>query len=124
MEQKKISADTINKGLSKIYQKHLLRHLKNSLLKKHNSHPIEDLVNLKKEDIKKIKTLWTFDDAYTAKIHDFGTAKEYYDRSSAKQYLKNIQTSTLIIHALDDPFMSKEILPEDNEISKHIKLEV
>jgi len=119
-----ISANTMNSGFAQVYQKHLLKHLKNSLREKYDYHPIQRLINLKKEDIEKVKTLWEFDDAYTSKIHGFGTAKEYYKQSSAKQYLKDIRTKTLIIHALDDPFMTKEILPKKDELSQSIKLEV
>jgi predicted alpha/beta-fold hydrolase len=119
-----ISAKTINSGFAKVYQKYLLDHLKKSLFKKYNHFPINSLINFKKEDIHKIKTLWEFDDIYTAKIHGFGTAKEYYKRSSAKQYLKDIKTKTLIIHASDDPFMTEKILPTKDEISTNIILEV
>ncbi len=119
-----ISANTINKGCAKIYQKHLLDHLKASLHEKYKYHPMQSLINLEKRDINNIKTLWAFDDAYTAKIHGFGTAKEYYRLSSVKQYLIKIKTPTLIIHAKDDPFMTEEILPSKNELSSDINLEV
>ena len=119
-----ISANTVNKGFAKIYQRYLLKHLKTSLYKKYKNHPMQKLINLEKNSIKNIKTFWAFDDAYTAKIHGFGTAKEYYKRSSAKQYLKSIKTPTLIIHAEDDPFMTKEILPNKSEISDSVKLEI
>ena len=119
-----ISANTMNRGFAKIYQKHLLKDLKSSLNEKYKYHPMQTLINLQKKEIPKIKTIWDFDDAYTAKIHGFGTAKEYYKRSSAKQYLKNIQTPTLILHSIDDPFMTKEILPKTDELSSSIKLEI
>ena len=119
-----ISANTINRGFAKLYQKHLLKHLKNSLHKKYQNHNIKELINFDKKEIKNIKTLWGFDNIYTAKIHGFGTAKEYYRRSSAKQYLRYIKTPTLIIHANDDPFMTKEVLPNKSEISDSIKLEI
>jgi len=119
-----ISAKTMDIGFAKVYQKYLLSHLKQSLYKKYNYHPMESLIDFRKEDINKIKTLWKFDDIYTAKIHGFDTAKEYYKRSSAKQYLKDIKTKTLIIHASDDPFMTEEILPTKDEISTNIILEV
>ncbi len=122
--QLNISADTINQGFALIYQNYLLKRLKNSLLKKYNYHPMQSLIGLDKKNVKNIKSIWAFDDAYTAKIHGFGTAKEYYNQSSAKQYLKDIRTPTLIIHALDDPFMSKEILPNEDEISNDVQLEI
>ena len=122
--QLNISADTINSGFSKIYQNHLLKYLKKNLLAKYDNHPIEKLIDLKKEDIKNIKSIWEFDELYTSKIHKFETAKNYYKLSSSKQYLKEITIPTLIIHALDDPFMTKEILPSKDELSSSITLEV
>lgn len=119
-----ISANTINKGFSKLYQKYLLKHLKNSLYKKYEDHPMQDLINLKKEDVKKIKSIWEFDDVYTAKMHGFTSAADYYRHSSAKQYIKNIKTKTMIIHSIDDPFMIREVLPSNSEISKSVTLEV
>ncbi len=118
------SAKTIHQGFARIYEKHLLKHLKESLLQKYQYHPMYSLIGLHKTDVKKIDSLYTFDDVYTAKIHGFSTANEYYRRSSAKQYLKYIQTPTLIIHALDDPFMTRSVLPEAKEISNFITLEV
>jgi len=122
--QLNISANTMKKGFARVYQQYLLKHLKKSLCEKYSYHPMEKLINLEKNEIKKIKTLWDFDDAYTSKIHGFGTAKKYYELSSAKQYLKDIKTKTLIIHALDDPFMTKDILPKKGELSPSIKLEI
>ena len=119
-----ISAKTINQGFSKIYQNHLLKNLKKDLLAKYKKHPLEKLIGLKKSQINDIKTIWEFDELYTSKIHHFKTAQNYYKLSSAKQYLKNITIPTLIIHALDDPFMSKDILPSKDELSSSITLEV
>ena len=122
--QLNISADTINKGFSRIYQYHLLKSLKQTLIKKYDKHQMEDLINFKKENIKDIKSIWEFDEIYTSKIDGFSTASNYYKLSSSKQYLKNITIPTLIIHSLDDPFMSKDILPSKEELSSSIKLEV
>jgi predicted alpha/beta-fold hydrolase len=118
-----ISADIINTGFSKIYQWHLLKHLKQTLREKYEQHKnMQELLNLKKEDIDKIETIREFDDLYTSKIHGFQNEQDYYIQSSAKQYLKDIKVKTLIIHSLDDPFMSKDILPSNHEISPSVKL--
>jgi len=66
-----------------------------------------------------MKTIWEFDHLYTAKMHNFKTAQNYY-----KQYLKYITIPTLIIHALDDPFMNNDILPTKNELSNSISQEI
>ena len=85
---------------------------------------MSSLINLKRKDIKKLKTFWEFDNAYTAPIHGFDSVKDYYTKSSSKQFLKHIKTDTLIIHAQDDPFMTKEVLPMQEELSNSIELEL
>lgn len=119
-----ICADSIDKGFSKIYQKHLLKNLNISLKKKYEIHDMQKFISLKKEDIDKIKNFWEFDNLYTAPIHGFSSAKDYYKKSSSKQFLKDIKTKTLIIHSLDDPFMTPKILPTKNQISSYIELEI
>jgi len=119
-----ICADQMNRGFSKIYQAHLMKYLKNSLLKRYQHHPMQSHIGLEKKEVKKLKTFWEFDSAYTAPIHGFASAQEYYQRSSARGFLKDIRTDTLIIHAIDDPFMTPEVLPHANEISKHVTMEV
>ncbi len=123
-QQLDICANHINKGFAKIYQYHLMRHLKKSLLQKYKTHPMQSLIGINENAVKDLKTFWDFDGAYTAPIHGFSSAKEYYALSSAKQYIKYICTPTLIIHAIDDPFMSSDILPSKEELSEHVTLEV
>jgi predicted alpha/beta-fold hydrolase len=117
-------ANTINNGFSKIYQNHLVKNLKNSLLEKYKQHDMKTLLNFKKEDVKKIKTFWEFDEIYTAPIHGFKSAQDYYTKCSSKQFLKNIKIPTLIIHSSDDPFMSTDIIPKKNELSTYCILEL
>jgi predicted alpha/beta-fold hydrolase len=120
-----ISADTIDRGFSRvIYQEYLLNRLKKSLLEKYKYHQMVEIINFKKKDVENINSIKEFDDVYTAKIHNFKTAENYYKLNSAKQYLKDIKVPTLIIHSLDDPFMSKEILPTKDEISSFVELEI
>ena len=119
-----LCADTMDKGFSKFYQRLLLKDLNTSLDKKYDKHDMQSLLNLKREEIKNLKTFWEFDDAYTAPIHGFTSATDYYTKSSARQFLKDIKTPTLIIHSLDDPFMTQEVLPKENEISTSVTLEI
>jgi len=119
-----VCADVMNSGFSRIYQEHLLKDLRKALEQKYEKHDMEKLLGLKKEDVKKLKSFWEFDEVYTAKINGFQSAKDYYQRCSAKQFLKKVQTPTLIVHAIDDPFMSQEVIPKADEISSSIELEV
>ena len=119
-----LCAYKMDTGFSKFYQHILLKDLRNSLHEKYKTHNLEKLIGLKKSEIDKLDTFWKFDDRYTAPIHGFDSVHDYYKKSSAKQYLKHIQTDTLIIHAADDPFMTQKIIPEQNELSPAISLEV
>lgn len=57
-----------------------------------------------------VKTLYDFDDRYTAPRNGFGTADEYYRRCSLFTALARIQVPGLIVHAMDDPFVAFEPL--------------
>jgi len=119
-----ISADTMDRGISKLYQYRLMEDLKATLLAKYKLYDMKSLIGIDEEGVKKLKNFWEFDDVYTAPIHGFSSAKDYYEKSSSKQYLKTITTDTLILHSLDDPFMTAEVLPNEDEISLHVELEV
>jgi len=113
-----ISANRMNQGFSRLYQYRLMKDLKTTLLNKYKKHDMKNLIGLDEEKVKKLKSFWEFDEAYTAPIHGFKSAQDYYTKSSAKQYLKDIKTDTLLIQALDDPFMTPSILPQKEELSE------
>ena len=120
-----ITAKAINRGFSKLYQQHLLKPLKVELLKKFDKFDMESLLKIDTNRVKKIKTIEEFDELYTAPINGFDSAKDYYSKCSAKQFLKNIAIPTLIIHSLDDPFMTPEILPsKEAKVSKNVQFKV
>jgi len=114
----------MNQGFSRYYQHRLLQALNTSLEKKYDTHNMQQLLGLKREEIQNLKTFLAFDEAYTAPIHGFKSAQDYYTKSSSKQYLKFIQTPTLIIHSKDDPFMSQDVIPKQEELSDSVELEL
>lgn len=77
-----------------------------------------------KRDLFSLKTLLEFDDRITAPLHGFDNAQDYYRESSSRQYLSGIATPTLIIYALDDPFMTTQAVPEAKELSTDITIEL
>jgi len=118
------SANRLDSGFSKLYQFYLMRHLKKALLQKYEEHPMQKVIGINQKAVKKLKNFWEFDDAYTAPAHGFSCAKTYYQQSSAKPFLKSIKVDTLIIQALDDPFMTSEVLPTPDELSVQVTLEL
>lgn len=120
--QLNIVVQKINKGFSRVYQTHLLERLRTLFLQKLNI--INHQLTLSKQTLVSIKTLYEFDEQITAPLNGFSSAHEYYQKSSSRQYLWNITTPTLIIHALDDPFMTPDVIPKLNELSSDILLEL
>jgi len=56
-----------------------------------------------------VKTIWDFDNTFTAPSFGFGTADNYYATQSAARFLDRIRVPTLLIHAQDDPLVPFEI---------------
>jgi predicted alpha/beta-fold hydrolase len=64
-----------------------------------------------KKHIAKVKNLKDFDDFYTAPLHNFKDAEDYYEKSSAIYFLHQIKIPTLIVNALNDPFLGHACFP-------------
>ena len=114
------TADKLNQGFSRIYQQYLLKQLKTLAVHKAGLHPAPLTV----PEILRVKTLREYDDRMTAKINGFETADNYYRIASCKQYLRNIRTPTLIIHAADDPFVPVQSIPTVNDLASQVTLEL
>lgn len=58
------------------------------------------------------RTLKDFDDAFTAPLHGFLGADDYYARADVRRHLAHIRTPTLLIQARDDPFLPRGSTPD------------
>ena len=58
-----------------------------------------------------ISSIRAFDDTYTAPLHGFTSAEDYYTRSSALPLLANLTVPTLLLSALDDPLLAPPSFP-------------
>jgi len=52
-----------------------------------------------------VKTIWQFDDKFTAPLFGFGTAANYYDTQSSCRFLHSIRVPALLVTAKDDPLV-------------------
>lgn len=57
------------------------------------------------------RTLTAFDDWYTAPVHGFRDAADYYASVSARCFLPAIRIPTLIVNARNDPFLPEACYP-------------
>jgi predicted alpha/beta-fold hydrolase len=102
------SARRIDQGFSRVYQAHFLRSLKTKALDKLARFP--DLAS--RDRILAARTLYEFDDAVTAPVHGFADADDYYARSSSIRWLDKIRIPTLLLSAVDDPFLPPSVLTD------------
>jgi len=61
----------------------------------------------------RIRSFAEFDGRYTAPLHGFRDAADYWERSSARQFLTRITVPTLLLNARNDPFLAPECFPFD-----------
>ena len=101
------SSMQLQKPENKIYTWRFLRTLAKKIRLKHQQYPDKIDVRL----LKKIKKLIDFDEYYTSKLNGFKDAKDYYTQASSKPFLSSIKRPTLLINALDDPFLSPSCFP-------------
>lgn len=111
------AANRLARGPSHMYEVHLMKKLKRSYIEKFKR--MESPLDV---DIDRLNGFWEFDDRVTAPLHGFDGVDHYYKESSCRQYLAGIRVPTRIIHALDDPFMFAETVPQAGELSEQVEL--
>lgn len=60
---------------------------------------------------KSLRTFKDFDDRYTAPLHGFRDANHYWSVCSSRQFVPSIRIPTLLVNALDDPFLAPTAYP-------------
>ena len=122
-------AERIDRGFSKVYQAHFMRALvayvrdKQQRFTDEGHH--ERLAALQQlGPLEGMRTFWDFDGRFTAPLHGYADAEDYYRRASSRYFLGTIDTPTLIIQSTDDPFVFKHSIPETSELSPCTQLEL
>ena len=59
----------------------------------------------------------------TAPIHGFAGADDYWQRASAKPWLKSIAIPTVAVNPKNDPFLPAAYLPDAADVSPQVRLE-
>ena len=114
------SAWQISEKSNAIYLKNFLREFHRKIRVKMQLMPGQ----ISDKNFHKITTLQDYDDRYTAPIHGFADARDYWTKCSAKQFLPDIRIPALLINALDDPFLREQSYPfEEARQSRYLFLE-
>jgi predicted alpha/beta-fold hydrolase len=84
-----------------LYEKRFLQRLRERILLRHKQAP--EIYSL--EPLKKIRTIYDFDDLYTGPLFGFGNADNYYTTQSSNRFIGNIRVPALLVQAKDDPLI-------------------
>ena len=114
------AANRVDTGFSRFYQWYFLRCLCCRLQKKFECMPAP----IDPAFLGSVTKLRDFDNLFTAPLYGFRDAEDYYATASSRQYLRFIQVPTLLVHAKDDPFMTSDVIPSQDELSPYVKLEL
>lgn len=115
-------AEKLRRGFARVYQNHLIDNLGMRLRVKHGPVPVAAGTDL--HAALRAKDFFAFDDAYTAPANGYKDAIDYYNRASSGQFLPGIRRRTLAINALDDPFMTPDVVPPETELAPLVTLEL
>jgi predicted alpha/beta-fold hydrolase len=92
-----------------LYMRYLLDQLRKKIIRKSRVFPgVFDLAGLDR-----MRSFRQFDDRFTAPMHGFRDALDYWRRSSSRQFLAGIERRTCIVNAANDPFLGSRCFPVD-----------
>lgn len=114
------SAEVLALPSRRIYMQRFLKDLHVKMQEKSRRFP--DLIDT--NGFESIRTFREFDDRYTAPLHGFRNAEDYWSQCSALPRLRDIRVPALMINATDDPFLSANCFPETRKLlGDHVRLE-
>lgn len=100
-------ADHLERGFAKVYRRYLVGKLRRKVAGK----AAELAGRIALPHALAARTFREFDDVATAPLHGFAHAEDYYRRASSGPLLDRITVPTLLVHALDDPFLPARAVP-------------
>lgn len=115
-------AEHLRRGFARVYQGYLLAACKDMVRRKHARLPVAAPADLQKSLA--AQDFFEFDEHYTAPLNGYRDAEDYYARAACGSFLSLIRRPTLILHALDDPFMVASIVPGARALAPDVTLEL
>lgn len=101
-----------------VYTRLFLSTMKPKALAKLAQHP----GLFKREKLLAARTLYEFDNAFTAPVHGFRDTDDYWTRASSKPHLHRIRVPALVLNARNDPFIPADSLPTQAEVGDYVTL--
>ena len=101
-----------------VYSRMFLATMKPKALAKWRQHP--GLFD--RQRLAAARTLYEFDDVFTAPLHGFRDTPDYWTRASAKPHLARIRIPALVLNAGNDPFVPAASLPRTSHVGRCVTL--
>jgi len=109
----------IDRGLNwAVYSRMFLSTMKPKALAKWQQHP--GLFD--RDKLAAARTLFEFDNVFTAPLHGFKDTPDYWARASAKPHLGQVRIPALVLNAHNDPFVPASSLPQPHEVGRFVTL--
>lgn len=109
------SGAAIDRGLNwLIYARMFLASMKPKALRKLEQHP----GLFSRERLQAARTLYEFDNVFTAPLHGFRDTPDYWQRASAKPHLACVRIPALVLNAGNDSFVPRASLPQERQIGR------
>ena len=113
------AGQAIDRGFNGIvYSRMFLASMKPKALAKWQQHP--GLFD--RDRLAAARTLYEFDDVFTAPLHGYKDTPDYWARASAKPHLARIRIPALVLNARNDPFVPAASLPGTAEVGRCVTL--
>lgn len=110
------SSARLGEALNWPYMERFLRSLRAKIREKHGRFP--GLIDI--AGIGQVRNFQQFDDRYTAPLHGFRDASDYWARSSSRQFLPHIPIPSLLVNAANDPFLGPGCFPRDEAVASEL----
>ncbi len=102
------AGEAIDRGFNRlVYARMFLATMKPKALAKWSQHP--GLFD--RERVRAARSIYAFDDAFTAPLHGFKDTPDYWARASAKPQMGRLRVPALLVHARNDPFVPFASIP-------------
>jgi predicted alpha/beta-fold hydrolase len=113
------SGRAMGRGFNRqVYTRMFLSTMKPKALAKWQQHP--GLFD--RDRLAAARTLYDFDDVFTAPLHGFRDTDDYWARASARPHLHRVRIPALALNARNDPFVPADSLPQPHELSGCVEL--
>jgi uncharacterized protein len=109
----------IDRGFNRlVYARMFLSTMVPKALRKWQQHP--GLFD--RDRVAAARTIFAFDDAFTAPLHGYAGTQDYWSRASAAPHLARLRIPALVLNAGNDPFVPAHELPVASQAGRFVTI--